>query len=88
MKATFNFKVAIDNSNVSVSLDIPEKVEDMNITLMKSIMDITSGIEKKIKKMVAPFGDEQKTEEEPENQKTTEETAETPDEGNENHQAE
>jgi len=59
MKATINFKVTIDNSNVNVNFDIPEKVEDMNLGLMKKIMDVMSGIEKRFKQQVALFYDEQ-----------------------------
>lgn len=78
MKATFNFKVVIDDKDVNTDVGIPEKVENMNLALMKKIMDVMSGIEKRFKQQVALFYDEQKTAVKAENQEKPEgETGET-----------
>lgn len=54
MKATFNFTVDIDSNNVTTTFG-SDKVEDMDTTLLVSILRVFGDVSNKVKKQVAQF---------------------------------
>ena len=54
MNATFNIKVSIDANNVTSSFGA-EKVEDMDTTLMASVLKVFGDVQNKVRKQVAQF---------------------------------
>ena len=74
MKATFNIKVEIDSCNVMTSFG-SEKTEDMDTTLLASVLKVFGDVSNRVKKQVAQFYGVQK--EQGDNSSANEETAET-----------
>ncbi len=65
MKATFNFKIKIDNGNVDVILNI-EDSNEMDIVVMGQLLKIFADTKKKVKVAAEKFsedGDAEKQEE-------------------------
>lgn len=54
MKATFNFTVKIDTNNVT-TLFGSDKIEDMDTSLLASLLKIFSDVQNKVKKQVAQY---------------------------------
>lgn len=54
MKATFNIKVEIDSTAVSTSFG-SEKIEDMDTTLLASVLKVFGDVSNRVKKQVAQF---------------------------------
>lgn len=54
MKATFNIKVDIDSCNVTTSFD-SEKIEDMDTTMLASVLKVFGDVSNRVKKQVAQF---------------------------------
>ena len=74
MKATFNIKVDIDSCNVTTSFG-SEKIEDMDTTLLASVLKVFGDVSNRVKKQVAQFYGVQKDQND--NTPANEETAET-----------
>lgn len=73
MKATFNIKVDIDSCNVTTSFD-SEKIEDLDTTLLASVLKVFGDVSNRVKKQVAQFYGVQKDQND--NAPANEETAE------------
>ncbi len=54
MIATFNIKVSIDTNNVTTSFG-SEKIEDMDTTLLASVLKVFGDVQNRVKKQVAQF---------------------------------
>lgn len=54
MNATFNIKVSIDTNNVTTSFG-SEKIEDMDTTLLASVLKVFGDVQNRVKKQVAQF---------------------------------
>lgn len=54
MNATFNIKVTIDNNNVTTAFG-SEKIEDMDTTLLASVLKIFGDLQNRVRKQVAQF---------------------------------
>ncbi len=54
MNATFNIKVTIDNNNVTTGFG-SEKIEDMDTTLLASVLKIFGDVQNRVKKQVVQF---------------------------------
>ena len=54
MNATFNIKVSIDTNNVTTSFG-SEKIEDMDTTLLASVLKVFSDVQNRVKKQVVQF---------------------------------
>ena len=54
MNATFNIKVNIDSNNVSTSFS-SEKNEDMDITLLTSVLKVFSDVQNRVKAQVSKY---------------------------------
>lgn len=54
MNATFNIKVSIDSNNVTTSFG-SEKIEDMDTTLLASVLKVFGDVQNRVKKQVAQF---------------------------------
>ncbi len=54
MNATFNIKVSIDTNNVTTSFG-SEKIEDMDTTLLASVLKIFGDVQNRVKKQVTQF---------------------------------
>ena len=54
MKATFNFTVTIDSNNVTTHFG-SDKIEDMDTTLLASLLKVFGDVQNKVKKQVAQF---------------------------------
>ena len=68
MNATFNIKVSIDTNNVTTSFG-SEKIEDMDTTLLASVLKVFGDVQNRVKKQVAQFYD---AKEQPESAPATE----------------
>ena len=68
MNATFNIKVTIDNNNVTTAFG-SEKIEDMDTTLLASVLKIFGDVQNRVRKQVAQFNG---VKEQPENSSATE----------------
>ena len=73
MKAVFNIKVEIDSSNVTTSFG-SDKIEDMDTTLLASVLKVFGDVSNRVKKNVAQFYGVQKDQND--NAPAAEETAE------------
>lgn len=62
MNATFNIKVSIDSNNVSTSFG-SEKIEDMDTTLLASVLKVFGDVNNRVKAQVAKFYGIQKEQE-------------------------
>ncbi len=54
MNATFNIKVSIDSNHVTTSFG-SEKIEDMDTTLLTSVLKAFGDVQNKVKSQVAKF---------------------------------
>ena len=54
MNATFNIKVSIDSNRVTTSFG-SEKIEDMNTTLLTSVLKVFGDVQNKVKAQVAKY---------------------------------
>lgn len=54
MNATFNIKVEIDANNVSTSFG-SDKIEDMDTTLLASVLKVFGDVNNRVKAQVAKF---------------------------------
>lgn len=54
MNATFNIKVSIDSNHVTTSFG-SEKIEDMDTTLLASVLKVFGDVQNKVKSQVAKF---------------------------------
>jgi len=54
MNATFNIKVSIDPNNVTTSFGT-EKIDDMDTSLLASVLKVFSDMQNKLKAQVAKF---------------------------------
>ena len=54
MNATFNIKVSIDSNHVTTSFG-SEKIEDMDTTLLTSVLKVFGDVQNKVKSQVAKF---------------------------------
>ena len=54
MNATFNIKVSIDSNNVTTSF-VSEKIEDMDTTLLASVLKVFGDVQNRVKQQVAQF---------------------------------
>lgn len=72
MNATFNIKVSIDSKNVTTSFG-SEKIEDMDTTLLASVLKVFSDVQNRVKSQVTKFYGIQK--EQPENADSQEQNA-------------
>ena len=59
MKA--EFKLTVDNQNTNVKVNMPEGVVDLDLSLMKGVIYIIEGVNKKIKSLVDRYYDENGT---------------------------
>ena len=59
MHATFNIKVNIDTDNVSTVFG-SERIEDMDTTLLASVLKVFGDVQNKVRTQVAKFYDLQK----------------------------
>lgn len=57
MKATFNFKVSLDERNVNVCFGMEEGAKDLNIDLVSRLLKIFADVEKKVNAQVDNFFD-------------------------------
>lgn len=57
MKATFNFKIKIDNGNVDVILNI-EDSNEMDIVVMGQLLKIFADVKKKVKVAAEKFSED------------------------------
>ena len=80
MNATFNIKVNIDSNNVSTSFS-SEKNEDMDITLLTSVLKVFSDVQNRVKAQVAKYyGISKEQPETPANEEAAPAASETVDE--------
>lgn len=73
MNATFNIKVSIDTNNVTTSFG-SDQIEDMDTTLLASILKVFSNLQDSLKKQVTKFygvKDQQNTSEVKEEEQTS-----------------
>lgn len=73
MNATFNIKVSIDPNNVTTSFGT-EKIDDMDTSLLASVLKVFSDMQNKLKAQVTKFYGI--TKEQPEKTVAAEETSE------------
>ena len=80
MNATFNIKVNIDSNNVSTSFS-SEKNEDMDITLLTSVLKVFSDVQNRVKAQVAKYyGISKEQADSPANEEAAQAASETVDE--------